>query len=199
MNETFAIADGVAVLDVSGALPVHETKRYRSRRPIVIERVYVHHSGSRGEAGIAGAENCADYTIHAREWPGIPYHYWIPEEGLYDDCGRLVVLRTQPHETISYHTGGLNEFGLGVALQGNKTKRPVTDEQNQALDALLAWMLSAESQLALDPVRPIGWHSIAHVFGGRSKPSCPGKHTEAWLREWLFARGLAIPGEERVS
>ena len=187
-----AIADGVAVLDVSAALPRHPSKRYR-RRTKPIRRIYVHHSGAAGEAGIAGAENCADYTIHAREWPGIPYTYWLPEAPLIDAAGRLLVLQTQQRSIVSFHTAGLNDEGIGVALQGNKTRRPLTESQNQCLDALLAWLVDSALLPDLDKRYPVAWHSIAELLGGRSKPSCPGAYATAWLKSWLEARGLKVP------
>lgn len=190
--DSIPIADGVAYIDVSAALPRHPTKRW-PRRKLPIRRLYVHHSGAAGQPGIEGAVNCADYTLHARDgWAGMPYHWWLPEAPLYDVEGRALVLLVNHLDVISNHTGGLNQDGEGIGLQGNKTRAPLTDHQNHTLDALLSWRLSQLQ--SLDPQHPIGWHSIAHVFGGRSKPSCPGTFGEEWIRAWLTARGMPIPG-----
>lgn len=192
------IADGIAIWDVSVQLPQHPTKRYPKRKK-AIRRVYVHHSGASGKGGVDGAINCADYTIHARDWAGIPYHFWLCEDTVSDPDGRTLLLQTQPLDVVSYHTGGLNHAGIGVALQGNKTRDGLTASQLHCLDALLSWLLSGQLP-SLDAEAPIGWHSIAHVFGGKRKPSCPGTHTETWLREWLHGRALPLPGgKENVA
>lgn len=191
------IADGVAILDVSATLPRHPAKRYPKRKK-AIRRIYVHHSGASGRGGIDGAIASADYAIDKRDFAGGNYHWWISEDDLFDSDGRELILQMQPIDVVSFHTGGLNHSGVGVALQGNKTRDPLTPGQQHKLDALLSWLLNGQLP-SLDPQAPIAWHSVAHLYGGKKKASCPGRYTEAYMREWLHGRALPLPGEEPIA
>lgn len=178
------IAPGVALFDASHLLP---GKGYPRRDPATIDRAFVHHSGARGRDGFAGLLASARYVTRAkpsgRGWPGMPYTYWIqdggPDDVDRDSEGRLVVYRGQPDDVRSYHTGGeANTFGVGVALQGNTTARPLSWSHEEGLEALLPWLI--ERHRLIVPFG-IGWHSIASSMSGKSKPGCPGKAAEAWL------------------
>jgi hypothetical protein len=181
----------VAVRDVSAELPRSEVASY-DERELPIERVYVHHSGALGADGLRGAMGSARYAVEQKGWAGIAYHYWVPFEAVYDDQGRPLVYQTQPHSACSWHTGGLaNRHGLGVVLQGDLSKSGPSEHQRVCLPALL--LALRDEVTTLDPSAPIAWHSISARWGGSGKPTCPGKPTEAWLREWLQSEDLPVP------
>jgi len=170
------IAGGVALWDVHHLLPRHKTLRYEARVG-AIRRVYVHHSGALGAAGYPGALASARYSV-GEDFPGAAYHYWIPAETLRDPYGRLVVLRLNDDRTRCWHTGrAANHHGVGVALQGDTTAAPLTTSHEECLEALLPWLRERHQ---LGPAW-MSWHAEADRFGGKPKPTCPGKHAEAWL------------------
>ena len=175
------LAGGIALYDARRDMPTHESNRY-PRRPIMgIKRVYVHHSGGLGSAGLRGARSSAWYSVITHGWPGAAYHYWIPARPVLDDRSNLCVLRMQSDGVRSWHTGGkANGHGVSVCLQGNTTERPLTASHVECLEALLPWLrerhdLSGEW---------LSWHSDSKRFGGSGKSACPGKHAEDWLRQY---------------
>jgi hypothetical protein len=180
----------VAVRDISGELPKHATARYVERTETIV-RLYVHHSGALGAPGARGAAGSARYAV-GEGWPGIAYHYWVPHEPVYDNVGRPLVYQTQPHGLCSWHTGReANHHGLGVCLQGALGETGPSEHQRACLPALL---LALRDELGtLDPDAPVGWHAVADRWGGKRKPTCPGKATEAWLRAWLASEDLPVP------
>jgi len=163
------IADHVAIYDVTDLLPKHRTKRYRNRR--TTKEAYVHHSGKLGRPGLAGLRNSTRYVVRYRDWPGCPYHYWLPFEKLTDEAGNLVILQAQPELRRTYHAGtGPNSRAIAICLQGNTTARPASAFQLECLGALLHW-------LALPSV--LG-HCQAPA-DGHAKATCPGSHAMAFL------------------
>lgn len=179
------LAVGVALWDVSHLLPTHKTKRYRNREPETIDRVFVHHSGAMGKSGFEGLYASSRYTVRSRGWPGFAYTFWIqsgsPDQVDRDPYGRLVVYRGNLDKTRSYHTGGrANDVGVGVALQGNTTSKPLTWSHLESLEALLPAIPNMYPNIVYP--RGLGWHSIAASMGApKNKSACPGKHAERFL------------------
>jgi len=191
------LAGGIALWDVSRLLPRHPHRKRKDERPksARIERVYVHHSGALGKPGYRGAENAVLYVVGERGFPGAPYHFWLPHRGERDKSGRLVVLRLAEDEYRAWHSGAkANDHGLGVALQGDLAKSGPSSSQVELLEALLPWLLDRHGLRKTLPLS-LSMHSEAGLFGGRSKPTCPGKPTEEWVRDY---RGRALPGHEVV-
>jgi hypothetical protein len=188
--QTIPGAPGVIIVDVSetiaGFIARTRTKVPKLRDVSKLERLYIHHSGSRGADGAKGAINSARYYLLQKKWrpkskPMPPYHIWIPETGGPD--GQVVMYQMAPIEWMCWHTGGLNRTGIGVACQGNKTSTPLTYNQEEGLEAIVAHLYHTE----LEP-RGVGWHDDwlgghweVGRWGGDSKRSCPGKHTKRWL------------------
>ena len=185
------LAGGVALYSALGAIPTHHRKRYETRDVSLLKRVYVHHSGAFGPAGLRGAQASARYCVHERGWPGAAYHFWIPAKKMRDELGRLCVLRLNLDETRCYHTGGdANGHGVGVVLQGNTTAATLTPSHVECLEALLPWLRARHGLVD----EWLSWHSEASRYGGNQKPSCPGKHAQEWLtayRALAQARGVA--------
>lgn len=90
-----------------------------------------------------------------------------------------MVLRLAADEIRAWHSGGrANDRGLGIALQGNTTRQPMSFFQTECLEALLPWIAE---QHGMDWPAGLGWHAIAHRYGGRGKPMCPGTSAESFL------------------
>lgn len=173
------LSTDVALYDVSDRLPKHATKRYEERTG-KIERIYLHHSGADGAEGVDGLFASARYCVHGRDWPGEPYTYWLPTKPDIDTNEKLVVYRCNPDNLRTYHTGrAANGHGIGVAFQGNHTKKPASEAQLICASALINWLLNRHSLTLPDA---LSWHSEAEKFGGKGKASCPGQPIISWAR-----------------
>lgn len=176
------IAPGISLWDVSSQMP--ERRRPQTRG--AARRLYVHHSGRLGAPGVEGAYNSARYVVEHKRFPGPAYHYWLPYADARDVFGNRVVYQLESERVRAWHTGGAaNGHGLGVALQGNTNRRPMSDNQIELLEALLPWLRQRHAAtLASDW---LSWHSEAGHYGGREKRACPGRHAVEWLRAYREA------------
>lgn len=102
-------------------LPVHPTRRYRTREISQVTTHYVHHSATNGQNTI----DYAMYHVNSKGWPGIGYHQVIEPSG-------LLVITNYP-ETVSYHTSGKNTVGIATCLSGNFMTKDPTPEQLKTL------------------------------------------------------------------
>lgn len=174
---------GIAVWDVSTLLQTHRTKTYDVRPASAITHLFVHHSGRLGRPGFEGLKNSTRYVVGQRGFPGCAYHLWLPFEDCLDRRGRLVVFRANAPETRSWHTGGeLNSFGESIALQGNTSVNGISLGQREALEAILPYRYDALVTPRVTPT--LSWHSEAHRWGGKSKPTCPGTSAVQWLTNY---------------
>lgn len=185
------LAAGVALYDVAGLLPVHRTKRYRTRAVEDIWRCYIHHSGAAGPDGapdatdgFGGMLGSARYVVEDDDhhWPGFAYTYWLSADPDVDDVGNLCAYRGSPDELRTYHTGGdANTHGIAVCFQGDRTRTPPTAEQLAMADALLPWLVDRHELALDDDTEGLSTHSRSRRFGGTGKPSCPGPYLEAYV------------------
>ncbi|MCP5044204.1 MAG: hypothetical protein GY944_24510 [bacterium] len=178
------LAGGVALYDASHLMPLPSGMWPRRPFGAFVNRVFVHHSGALGRPGLEGALNSARYVVKHRDFPCAAYHYWVPYETLSLDGYDYVVIRCAPDHARTFHTGGnANHLGVGVALQGNTTDRPLSKSHEECLEALLPLLTERHELYAGPPI--ISWHSEAMRFGAlKNKAACPGKHAEEWLRKW---------------
>lgn len=174
----------VALYDVSALLPRRAHRRGLDIRPdeARIDRVLLHHSGALGRRGFEGALRAVEFAVRKRRFPGAPYHFWVPHEPVFDSTGRIVVYRLAEDAYRAWHTGAeANDFGVGVAVQGNTSKNGLSESQRQCLEALFPWLAERHG---IDRSR-FGAHREGKKFGGRkNKWACPGKEAFAWLKEW---------------
>ncbi len=181
------ISDDVALYDVSHLMPKGRHKR-KTHRPKgqPIDALFVHHSGALGRPGLEGALAAARYVIGKRNFPLAPYHYWIPREPVYDPEGRIVIFRLLASEARGWHTGRrANDRGEAVCLQGNASRMRVSPSQETALRAFIPWWGKLRRR-PLDRMHEwLGWHAIAHRFGGRRKRACPGRDGLRVVRDVL--------------
>lgn len=181
------LAEGVVLWDVSALMPVGRHQRQTRRPPASrLTVALVHHSGALGMPGIEGARRSAAYVVRERDFPGPGYHFWLPFEELRDENGRLVLLRMVPDDVRAWHSGArANDAGIGVALQGNTSRLPVSHAQEQALQAIIPW-LAERHGWAWDDIRAwLGRHRTAARWGGRPKATCPGRDAERWLDAYI--------------
>ncbi len=174
----------VRLYDASDLMP--RLKRKQKKRPVSeIDRLFFHHSGALGKEGVRGAFNSASYVVKKRKFPGPAYTFWLPYETLRDEDGFLVVLRLNPDDERSWHTGSrANDRGVACSFQGNTTKRDLSVSHMAGAEALIPW---AVERYNLSLPDGISWHSKGAASGGRSKASCPGRAGEHWLKGYLRA------------
>lgn len=167
------LGSGVALYDMTHLLPVHSSKRYRTRATPT--EVYVHHSGRLGASGFAGMLNSARYVVYHRGWPGMPYHLWIPREPVYNESGASVVFRGQPDTVRTYHAGtGPNDRAIAICLQGNTTSKVPSEFQLWCLGSAINWYRE-------QGILPVFGHCEAGT-DGHAKASCPGSHAMTFLQ-----------------
>ncbi len=183
------LAGGIHLWDVSHLLPRHAWKRYSTRDPSQIERVFFHHSGALGAEGFQGLHNSARFVVEHRDFPACAYPYWISHEPDRDNEGALVIYRAVHDDRVQWATGGVNPHSTAVCYQGNTSRRPLTSAQIEATEALLPWLYERHMRIAANGWRGLSWHSEASRWGGRDKRSCPGTHAELWLEG--YRAGLA--------
>lgn len=181
------LGNGVALYDVSHLLKRNPAKE-ETRDDGSILRVYHHHSGALGPVGYNGLLGSVRFTANIRRWPSPPYTYWLSFEPETDDDGRLVVYRCNQDSVRSYHTGfSANDHGVGIAWQGNLSRRRPSGGQRLMATQLCAWL---DRRHRLSKTCPHSFHSEAHNFGGKRKAACPGPHVTQWVRDYR-SRGVA--------
>lgn len=157
------------IVDVTDALPRHETKRYGARPLSDITTLVIHHTAG---SAMARPEDIASFHVNTRDWPGISYHYLIRGDG--------TIYQTQRPETVSWHCFNNNGYTLGVCLAGDFTHERPPQEQ---LDAA-RWLVA---KLKAD----LGGASVRrHGEMPDNKTACPG----ATWAEWFPFVGLTLNG-----
>ena len=140
------------IVDIREDLARGHSRKYATRPLRSIEKLVVHHSGTRGGT----PKSFAWHHVHARGWPGIGYHYVVSPDG--------VVFKTNALTTVSYHARGANLSGLGICLVGDFNRSEPTDAQMESLTELLGLLLRYYPKARIVPHR--------EVRGSRT--SCPG-------------------------
>lgn len=180
---------GVDLVDLTG-----ETAKLMQRAPVHRMRdpyrLYVHHSGADGRKGYDGGIAAAKFFIRVREMSMPPYHFWIPRDPEIE--GRIEIYQMAPVNWRCYHTGGhANTHGVGLAVQGNLSKRKLSHHQEEAMEAAVPYIEEhiLNRDLLPDDEPWLSWHAEADRFGGKAKAACPGSHLRGWLREYRDACG----------
>lgn len=116
--------------DLVDSLSRHPTKRYDARRLEAIKHIVIHHSAI---TPTVGAQRIAEYHVNNLGWPGIGYHFVIDDQG--------AIYRTNALETISYHAGDVNRYGIGICFLGNFTDTVPTPAQLESGGKLVSWLV----------------------------------------------------------
>jgi hypothetical protein len=181
----------VALYDVYHLLP---TKKGRPQKPrpasARIERFYVHKSGGEGRDGFEGLLASARYVVHQRMLPGQAYPWWVSRKADRTPEGLRVGYRGVQDDRRSWHTGGrANDHGAALALQGDLSRRDLTEDQRIVAECILIYAMGLGDAPALyphlDPRDPVSTHSRSKRYGGTGKSICPGEFAERWLDGWL--------------
>lgn len=163
----------VALYDVSGLLP---GDGYGTRPLEQIRRQYVHHSGVlRKGCPFRHMRGSARYSVRKRGWPGFAYHLWHPWWDEFDAEGERIVYQGQPFEARTWHAGAVpNSLGIAHCLQGNLSRRPMSEAQQMTLPVAIQWVAKTVG---------INATCLGHFQAedGRPKASCPGESGKAWV------------------
>jgi hypothetical protein len=98
--------------------PISGLRRYEDINTIVI-----HHTAS--EAPLV---NQANYHINAHGWPGLSYHIAISNGRIYQ-CNDLLA--------FTYHVANNNSYTIGIAVNGDLSKREMTSLERELLYAAI--------------------------------------------------------------
>ena len=116
--------------DVTDTLPKHATNRYSTRSLDKITHLTIHHSAAPANIPV---ETIAAYHVNNNDWPGIGYHFCIGPDGTTYQVNRL--------ETISYHAGVVNDYTVGICLEGDFRNGLIpTPKQIESAGHLSAWL-----------------------------------------------------------
>ena len=142
--------------DVTDTLPKHATNRYSTRSLDKITHITIHHSAAPANIPV---ETIAAYHVNNNDWPGIGYHFCIGPDGTIYQVNRL--------ETISYHAGVVNDYTVGICLEGDFRNGLIpTPKQIESAGHLSAWL----SQKLNIPVANI----MGHKEYPKNATECPG-------------------------
>jgi len=140
------------IVDIRDELAHSRSRKYATRPLRSIDKLVVHHSGTRGGT----PKDFAWHHVHARGWPGIGYHYVITPDG--------VVFKTNALTTVSYHARGANLGGVGICLVGDFNQIKPADAQVESLTRLLRLLLRYYTKARI----------VLHREVQGSRTSCPG-------------------------
>ncbi|MBC8448770.1 MAG: N-acetylmuramoyl-L-alanine amidase [Chloroflexi bacterium] len=169
------------IQDIVDDLPKHETERYTTRPLSQITHLSIHHSATPANIDpwrVAAYHIKADPSCNKDPWPGIGYHYYVEPDG--------TIYQTNRHETLSYHTGGNNGYGIGICFSGSFMSVVPTPKQIELGGHLVAWLMQ-ELNIAEENV----W---GHNEFPKNSTSCPGSQWlggEKW-KEMLLAQVRAV-------
>jgi septal ring factor EnvC (AmiA/AmiB activator) len=112
-------------------LPLSTTQGnvYGKRQRSAITHIVVHHTAAPAEVG---PDRLAAYHVNSRGWPGIGYHFFVGADG--------TLYQTNDLETVSFQTGGQNNYSMGVVFAGNFTDVPPMPIQIERGAQLIAWL-----------------------------------------------------------
>ncbi|MCU0503494.1 MAG: N-acetylmuramoyl-L-alanine amidase, partial [Anaerolineae bacterium] len=144
------------IKDVTDTLPKHATNRYSTRSLDKITHITIHHSAAPANIPV---ETIAAYHVNNNDWPGIGYHFCVGPDGTIYQVNRL--------ETISYHAGVVNDYTIGICLEGDFRNGLIpTPKQIESAGHLSAWL----SQKLKIPVTNI----MGHKEYPKNPTECPG-------------------------
>ncbi|CAM3301641.1 MULTISPECIES: N-acetylmuramoyl-L-alanine amidase [Paenibacillus] len=111
------------MVDLRGKLPIHKTKRYKTRRLSDIRSIAIHHSLT-----FSGTpEAFANYHVNSNGWPGIAYAFVVQRDGTVYKCW--------DPEVVTYHVGNSNKHALGICMVGDfRTQNPTAEQYQATLD-----------------------------------------------------------------
>ena len=161
------------IKDVVDQLPKHAINRYLARSLDKITHLTIHHSAAPGNVAI---ETIARYHVDHNNWPGIGYHFCVEPDGTIYQVNKL--------ETICYHAGVVNDYTVGICIEGDFRKGVIpTPLQIQNAAHLAAW-LATKLRIPVD-----------NIMGHREYPQNP---TECPGDEWATGKQWKLMLHERV-
>lgn len=152
------------IADVREELVRHRWKKYPTRSLEQITHIILHHSATSG----GKPQSFAYFHVNFYGWPGIGYHYVISKDGL--------IFKTNSLTTVSFHTRGLNECGIGICLVGNYNIDFPSSAQLSALGELLDILVRYLPRVKV----------ILHRQAPLAKTACPGKNVTLELVKELM-------------
>jgi putative peptidoglycan binding protein/N-acetylmuramoyl-L-alanine amidase-like protein len=187
-------------------------KLFGTRDPSLIDTAIVHKSGGNGPRGFKGCMSTMTFVVYHRGWDGAAYTFWFSKIPDRDEKNRIVVYRMQPDHVKSWHTGGkLNEFGIGLGVQGNydgnwdllssglpKIDRQPTPAQFEALRLGLRYVLQRYDGINIGQQSAHSDHSLTGHWE-HGKLCCPGDALRAWVERTRTGAPIAFkPGRPEI-
>lgn len=141
------------LVDLRGKLPIHKTKRYKTRRLTDIRSIAIHHSLTLN----GSPEAFANYHVSTNGWPGIAYAFVVQRDGTVYKCW--------DPEVVTYHVGNSNKHAIGICMVGDFRSQQPTPEQYQSTIELVRQL-----RKVIPTAQQVKGHS---EYPGYSWKACP--------------------------
>jgi LysM repeat protein len=156
-------------VDLRGKTLQHASLRYKNRDLSKVNKIALHHSGAEGTI-----DGHARYHVETKGWPGIAYHIHIDRKGKVSWLNDL--------EKFTYHCGKENGNTVGVCLEGNLSKKGLTELQKKSLVDVVGYLMN-RLNISLSNVK-----GHKELLGAATE--CPGVSCDS-LRS-LIGKGLEV-------
>jgi len=154
------------IVDMIEELEWNPVKRWSKRSVGSIDRVIIHHTGSKGDVTSINKYHISPGNhISSLGTPHICYHYVISGPFTSNHCDGEIVLVNDIRD-ITWHCRGQNSRSIGIAVVGN-----FVDDTKPSSEQLLAvrWLMKhIHEDLGIDKKEFYGHCDFR-------KPACPGK------------------------
>lgn len=180
MREMYKLPE---IVDLTNQLPKHPSKVWSRRTIESIKLMVQHHTAS--EAPLI---NQAKYHIRHHNWAGLAYTFVVDRGNIY---------QTNDLSSLTSHALGVNPFSVGVCVNGDLSKRPLTDFERKALTAIHFTLRE------LIPDLELSGHNEASLKYANHRTSCPCTDMDH-LRTDLEAleesmHYISTPAQDRVT
>lgn len=163
------------IKDLTAQMPWQKSVGKRGLKQI--KYAVVHHDGERTDNGvyvdIARYKAEASYHI-SKGWGHLSYHYKINKDGQVFLC--------VPEIEIGYHAGNwhVNQYGLGICLDGDFSKHDPAYEQIDALEALILYLSTQRPDIPFLTQRSFYAHKEVRLL----PTFCPGPKITDLIRNY---------------
>jgi hypothetical protein len=164
--------NNVSIYNVSHLLL--KTKPIKRQEKVRV--LFFHHSGADGAEGFKAVENTVNYFVKERKINSKPYCFYLNYVPDVDENNNLVIYKLESEDNLTSSTGGCNNFSLGIVFQGDLTNKGPSKQQIIMADELIKHLKNKYKDVELS------YHSEADKYGGHSKPTCPGKAVEKYVK-----------------
>ena len=169
---------------------IRRARDWRKRQLEGVDKLVVHQTYGNTLPQPNGINASARYCIEHRNWPTVPYHYYISKDGR--------IYQLNDIDDWTWHTKGANKTGIGVCLQGkfahsrNPKLPDPTESQQESLHEFVNW---AQDEIFAGKDFE-DWLRGHYHFG---KKGCPGFWAQGLVEAYRDGYGCFYEGYDRMG